>query len=404
MSSISNEEVYTGLNRIYFFTKNPTDIINGGVFDLSSGISLDKYVSGELFEPEIDLFEDNEYNGRECLTLFFKHYLFSFLGFKFGPGHIHEKILISSEPNIPISEMRYQTSRGDIWIFGTPKSLEGRCISDRHGEIKLIEVEPFLNKDEVTEVVNNINAVTVFKKEMVEAKIQAHQYSTEAWLQLSRAVSSEASNITLGTIISSLLKRLDMMTHKLIEMRISTNAQLQSGLEKVEENLDLNVGWTGVSEDENTRMVEGIRSNLNYLTAIKNQITNEPSDQVREYAFNLAVEVCGVEYLKNRLNSDNPQSSPKTSNTLSGLTTNYIKNQIKANATPQEINSANDTMINLLRKYYDAAGGDIKKAISQFNEALSGNGDSMENQLQIRKPPLQPPQNEFNNNYAPITK
>jgi len=365
MSEIINSSLYTGLNRIYFFTKE-TNFINGGVFDLEGRINLDSYKSG-MFIPEQDLFDDSVYEGHECINVTFKHYTMTFLGLRIlGLGHMHEKVFVSTDPNIPISQIFYQTPNNDLIIFGKPRKVKGEKIPlEDGGELKLYEIDPYITKDEIKLLINDINAVTIFKRNTVDATVRAHQASVEAFLQLSRATAAESSNIVFGTIINTLLKKFEIATQKLIEMKISSNVRLQDGIERAESELDLDVPWNSVRADETERMLEDVKSDLNFLTALKNN-NPEPSEQVKAYAYSLAIEICGIKYIQDRLSMGT--DAPKHINTLGGLATNYLSNQVKAQSSPQDMQQSVERLISFLQTKYNQNGGNMQQAITELND------------------------------------
>lgn len=368
MSKISNESIYTGYNKVSFFTRD-AEPVDAGIFDMEFGIDRNKYVSGVIFHPETDLFDDSVYDAKMYLKVIFKHHDLSLIGIKSGPGHLHERIFVSTNPAIPITDIYRQSTNGNIVIFGTPLKAKGVTINDDIGQVKLWEVEPFLSKDDIEKLINNMSAVALFKKETVDAKVKAHTASTEAFLQLSRAVSAESSNVMFGTVIKVLLSRLEQYQQKLIDMKIDTNAKLQAGIERIEGELDLDVPWNDVKDYDSKATIENIRSDINALTALKN-LNSNPSDEVKEYAFNLAVELCGVVFMRQRLGSYDPNSQSKHINTLSGLTTDYIKNQMQSSTSSRDIESSLLNLINRVTNKYQGNGQDMQRAVQDTHQEI----------------------------------
>ncbi len=369
MSKISNENLYLGYNKVYFFTNN-AEPIDACTFDMEYGIDRNKYVSGKIFNPETDLFDDSQYNTYMYLKVCFKHHDLAPIGIKAGPGHIHERIFVSTNPLIPVTDVYRQSTNGNILIFGTPIKTKPVTLNDDIGQVKLYEFDPFLSKDDIEKLINNMNAVALFKKETVEAKIKSHNSSTEAFLQLSRAVSAESSNVLLGTVVKVLLNRMETYQSKLINMKIDTTNKLVSGMEEIDKNLDIEVPWNDVKDYDAKVTIENIRSDINALTALKNLNPN-PSDETKEYAFNLAVEVCGLQFMRQHLGSYNEQNTQtKHISTLSGLTTEHITNQMNAHIPSKEIE---DSIINLVNKVagrYQTNGNDMTQAVQEVHQEL----------------------------------
>ncbi len=368
MSQIHHEDIYTGLKKVLLFTKQ-AEMIDAGIFDIDYMKDRSKYKPG-LFDPELDLFDDSIYNGRDYLKVIFDHHWLECIGLKIGPSHPHERIFISTDPNTSIHDITRETTTGNIMIFGNPIKPKGKTKNDQFGQVKLWEIEPFLNKSDIEKLVNTFDAVSIFKKETVLAKVQAHKSNIEAFLQLSRAVSSESSNITLATIVKVLLERLEIVTQRLIDIKISTNTLLQNSIDKVEVNLDLNLPWNDVKENDIQNLVENTRSDINFLTALRNQ-NPDPSNEVREYAWNIVLEICGIEFIKRKTGENLEQSSPKHINTLSGLTTNYIKNNIDG-SNQENHEEAMMRLINMIRSEYERdPNHDMQRVISKTNDMIT---------------------------------
>lgn len=374
MSNINNTAVYRGINRIFFIQPDLT-IVEGGIFDIQYGVEVTDYIPG-VFDPSIDLFDDHIYEGKKCISVKFKHYSFSFLGVRqFGPGHLHEKVIVSTNPDIPIDTTFWQTSKGDVYVLGTPikAAKNGEYISDDAGEVKLWEVKPYLSRNELSDVLNNINAVSVFKEKMVVADVRAHQCAIEAMVQLSRATAAESSNISLSTILNSLLKKFEIARDKVINMKISTNYTLIQGAEKIESELDIDVPWDEVHKDDMKRTIDDINANVNFLQALKN-MNPDPSDSVKEYCFNICFEVCGAEFLRRKLSMQNESDMQnKQMNTLAGLTTNYLTQQQKGNTSQDGILNSMNQLIDIVRGKYEANGRNIQQAVQDSNNELNGN-------------------------------
>lgn len=366
MSQITHEYIYTGLKKVLLFTKQ-AEMIDAGIFDIDYLKDRSKYVPG-LFDPELDLFDDSIYNGRDYLKVIFDHHWLECIGLKMGPSHPHERIFISTEPNISIHDITRETTTGNIVIFGNPLKPKGQTKNDNFGQLKLWEIEPFLDKADIEKLVNTFDAVSIFKKETVSAKVQAHKSNIEAFLQLSRAVSAESSNIMLATVVKVLLERLEIVTHKLIDIKISTNTLLQNSIDKVEVNLDLNLPWSDVQENDIKTLVENTRSDINFLTALKNQ-NPDPSDEVKEYAWSIVLEVCGMEFIKHKTGEN--QEPSKHINTLSGLTTNYVKNQVN-DGNKQDYEEAMLRLINNIRNEYERdPDHNMQRVISKTNDMIT---------------------------------
>jgi len=369
MSRIANDSLYTGYNKVYFLSKE-AEPIDAGVFDMNYGIDRNKYVSGKIFHPELDLFDDSVYNGRMYLKVCFKHHDLSLIGIKAGPGHLHERIFVSTDPLIPVTDVYRQSSNGNILIYGTPIKTKPITLNDDIGQVKLFEFEPFLNKDEMERLINNMNAVFQFKKETVDAKVRAHNSSTEAFLQLSRAVSAESSNVLLGTVVKVLLSRMETYQSKLINMKIDTTNRLTAGMEEIDKNLDIEVPWNDVKDYDSRATIENIRSDINALTAMKN-LNSNPSDETKEYAFNLAIEVCGIKFMRQRLGSyHEEESQTKHISTLSGLTTEHIRNQMNAQVPAQEIENTIINLVNKVASRFQNNGNDMTQAVQDVHKEL----------------------------------
>lgn len=368
MSQIHNENIYTGLKKVLLFTKQ-AEMIDAGVFDIDYLKDRSKYRPG-LFDSELDLFDDSIYNGRDYLKVIFDHHFLEVVGLKMGPSHPHERIFVSTEPNISIHDITRETTTGNILIFGNPKRAKGITKNDQFGQIKLWEIEPFLDKSDIEKLINTFDAVTIFKKELVSAKIQAHKSNIESFLQLSRAVSSESSNIMLATVVKVLLERLEIVTQRLIDIKISTNNMLQNSIDKVEVNLDLNLPWNDVQENDVKTLVENTRSDINFLTALRNQ-NPDPSNEVKEYAWSIVLEICGVEFIKQRIGSNPEQIPSKHINTLSGLTANYVKNNLN-NSTQPDYEESMLRLINMIRNEYEKdPEHNMERVITKTNDMIT---------------------------------
>ncbi len=385
MSQINNEHIYTGLKRVLLFTKQ-AEMIDAGIFDIDYLKDRSKYRPG-IFDPELDLFDDSIYNGRDYLKVIFDHHWMERIGLKIGPSHPHERIFISTNPDISIHDITRETTTGNILIFGNPLKPKGKTKNDQFGQVKLWEIEPFLDKSDIEKLVNTFDAVSIFKKELVSAKIQAHKSNIEAFLQLSRAVSSESSNIMLATVVKVLLERLEIVTQRLIDIKISTNTLLQNSIDKVEVNLDLNLPWNDVQKNDIETLVENTRSDINFLTALRNQ-NPDPSDEVKEYAWSIVLEICGVDFIKRRV-GENPEPSKHLS-TLSGVTTNYIKNNLNNN-NQQDNEESMLRLINMIRNEYERdPDHNMQRVITKANDMITNkdyyNGKPQPLQTQIGVP------------------
>jgi hypothetical protein len=379
MTTINND-IYSGINKVYFLTAE-AEPVDAGVFDMDYGVDKNKYSSGQ-FDPSVDFFDDTIYEGRPFLKVCFMHHDLSSIGLKIGPGHIHERYFISTEPNIPITDIFRQTSYGNILIYGTPKSMNPPTLNDNQGQIKLWEVEPYLCKEDIELLINNINAVSIFKKELVDAKVKAHNSTTEAVLQMARAVSAESSNVAFATVIKVILARLQQYQGKLIDMNVEVTQRLQKGMETMEGQLDLGIPWNDVKAYDVKNTIEDIGSTINSMTALKNLNPN-PSDNVKEYALNMAIEICGIPFIKEHLGSYNENTQPKHISTFSGLSTEYMKNQLAANIPPQEIEAQMTKFVENLMSKFNINGNDMKKAVEETHQEMLTRNPNHPNYQQI---------------------
>jgi hypothetical protein len=381
MTQIENIEKYRGLHRVTFFTKT-ADWLEAGTFDNEGGMKTGRYKSGVIFDPKTDLFDDTIYHGKPILHIFFEHpfELFGFTVRALG-CHNHEKIFVSTNPDIPITDLYRQTENGDIFIFGTPKKAYGEMVeAEDNSEIKLFEVEPHVNKEEIAKMMQKIDELSLYKRKLVEAEVRAHKASLEAFLQLTRAAGSEATNIMFAKVINSLIKKVETFQEKIISVKVESNNKLQAGIDRLESELDLNVPWDTVKEDKINTWATDVNRDLNFMTALRNQ-NPEPSDEVREYAFSIAVQICGMQFLRQRLQLDDAslQAQSQQINTLSGLTTNFLQKHALNKENPQQTAESMNRLINMIRNSYERNGRDMGRAMTEVRGMVNNDSIDLDN-------------------------
>ena len=368
MTLMKDSSRFLGLNRLYFMTSEGK-FVNGGIFDSNYGRLSETYVAGELFDPEIDFFNDKIYHNRDAMVLSWDHYIRKVFGRRIRP-HLHDKWIVSTNPDISINDIFQVTSAKDIIIFGDPIKETPPHYED--GTLQLWEVEPHLSPTEIKNLYSKIDSLSLMQNRLIIAEKKESQAHSESFLSITRAISAESSNITLATNFEALLQRFQSLHEKMISIQVKVFDKSQNALENIEDNLDLNIPGNTMDQNQVNTTIREIQSDITMLESLKG-MGLQHVDNVKEHAFQLSLKICGLDYIRKKVCSDeDTQTLPQDLNSsMSNLTMQQLKSSSLAGETPEQTAFKLNSTMNAIKQEFSNNGGNIDAAIATITTNLN---------------------------------
>ena len=368
MSEIKNKESYKSLRHVYLLDSK-FQLKDLGIYDEKYGLSFDLgYRSGQFTNIFGTVeYDDSKYDGKATVDLAFKHMYFGNTNFgkRMGKGHFHEKYLVSTN-EINLFDAYSETRSGNVVFFADFI----KSTSKSGGEFTLVEIKPYLKADELIRILNDINEAKIWKEKMMLAQKDCETAKMDAYIANANAFAAFGANEQSKTAIRQYQQQNENMRQVMLDVTLGASQTIIDGIEKVEGELDVNFNWHTMNKGLIEKSIGIGKTHNNFIDSLDDFKNGGMTESMKNYVVESVIEICGVDFVKNVLNSYNDNGGKS------------YNNMTKINIRLQEMLDRNEITLNQFNEFSKMANvraetnfvknkGNINSAIEETVKSMN---------------------------------